>query len=82
MFFTIYKRQACIYCERAIALLNDVGISYQTEIPSSGVVAKMKEITNHSTYPFIYKNGDFESGEFVGGFSELNKLIELEDDEF
>lgn len=67
----IYTQVRCSYCTGAKSLLDQKNIPYQEvdltwdkELHSS-----LETLTNQSTVPYIYING-----QFIGGFRELLKL--------
>lgn len=69
---TIYTRQMCPYCHRAVALLEKKGVAY-VEIDAGMNAAKKAEMVERSngarTFPQI-----FIGGKHVGGCDELMAL--------
>lgn len=81
--FVIFFINGCPYCENALKLLREKNVKYKgyniDEI--NGTMSKLLKILNqnadiinynknHTTKPIIFYNG-----KFIGGFNELNKLL-------
>jgi glutaredoxin 3 len=69
---TIYTREFCGYCARALSLLTSKGVEFE-EIPAGMNPEKRKEMTQRSggrnTFPQI-----FIDGKHIGGSDELSDL--------
>lgn len=70
---TVYSKDFCPYCVAAKELLKEKGIEFKVidAIENFEERDALAEKHNHRTVPMI-----FLDGEFVGGFSELQKLDE------
>lgn len=69
---TIYTREFCGYCTRALALLRSKGIAF-TEIPAGDDLDKRREMIQRSggrnTFPQV-----FIGGKHIGGSDDLLAL--------
>lgn len=69
---TIYTREFCGYCARALRLLKDKGVEFE-QIDAGMDAAKRKEMIQRaggaSTYPQI-----FIDGEHIGGSDDMHAL--------
>lgn len=70
--FKVYSKENCRFCSEAKSLLQVRGEDF--EVVDSFDVEQMKKETYHYTYPFIFKDNVF-----LGGFTELRKLLNGED---
>lgn len=83
--YVIFFVDGCPYCDNARKLLRKSGVSYKGYDISQidGGMKKLLEVLNknrnllnfdpkHQTKPIIFYNG-----KFVGGFSELSKIIKI-----
>lgn len=70
---TIYKKDPCPYCDRAINFLNGKGLEYDmidlTDKPEE--IDRIKSETGWRTVPIILING-----KLVGGYTDLKALDE------
>lgn len=67
--FLIHTRPECPYCEKAKVLINECGFSYEErEYVTEDQRADFKARMGVNTFPLII---DRESGQRVGGYSEL-----------
>ncbi len=70
---TIYKKDPCPYCDRAIHFLNGKGLAYDmidlTNKPEE--IDRIKSETGWRTVPIILING-----KLVGGYTDLKALDE------
>lgn len=73
--FKIYSKQNCSFCVLAKQMIKDLVQGGDKDIdhyllciedPPPDVVNRLKSETGHTTYPFI-----FFDGQFIGGYSEL-----------
>lgn len=74
LWFIFYKK-GCTYCDNAKDILSQRNIKYQsfeiTDQNKNKVWSKTDPITNnYHYYPMIFNNGNF-----IGGYSELKKMI-------
>ena len=77
---TVYSKENCEYCVKAINLLKLKQINYK-EIKLDGdrdvkKINELKQKYDHKTYPFIIFNEDGEDL-FIGGYSDLVKSIDI-----
>ena len=75
---TLFTKQGCVYCTRAIDLLNRENVTYQVfdmtndEKGVQELLAKPEvKQYNHRTFPFV-----FDDGKFLGGYTELYEAFE------
>ncbi|GAB4165675.1 MAG: hypothetical protein Tsb006_5170 [Rickettsiaceae bacterium] len=70
----IYAKDACSYCILAKSLLDSRSIGYEVIdlTNNKDLHLKLAEKTGQNTVPYLYING-----EFIGGYSDLQKLDEL-----
>lgn len=68
---TIYKKDPCPYCDRAINFLNGKGLAYDmidlTDKPEE--IERIKSETGWRTVPIILING-----KLIGGYTDLKAL--------
>jgi glutaredoxin len=70
--FRVFSKTNCGYCTKAKSLLEESGEHY--EVIEEFDVEAIKRVTNHKTFPFIFKDNTF-----LGGFTELSKYLDGED---
>ncbi|EFC46544.1 predicted protein [Naegleria gruberi] len=71
---TIFSKTYCPYCTNAKKLFAELGVDYKaieldTMKEGTEYQNTLKEMTNQSTVPSVWVNG-----EFIGGFSDTSKL--------
>ena len=69
---TLFTKTNCIYCTRAINLLESIGIKAYSAINLDNDMEHARRLvskTSHRTFPFV-----FVGSKFVGGFTELQEL--------
>ena len=76
---TVYSKDNCPYCDKAMCLLEEINAPYKTvkldpasplyEQERDALISRTK--TNHKTFPFI-----FVGDAFIGGYQELMKSIQ------
>lgn len=87
----IITRPDCIYCDKAMDLMDDYGIQYTEVMYNTGdllgessasrrrrmennqAIEEIRGILGYSTFPMIFLNK-----RFIGGYSELEKLLRNE----
>jgi len=79
MNWLIYTKNGCTYCEKAKALLDKNNCKYKKiEVDSSNKEVIYREIDNKTNtyryFPIIFRNGLF-----IGGYTELTKLLPIAD---
>lgn len=69
----LYIREGCFYCRLATELLQEKSLHYETIELSNNeeLYAKLVNTTGQTTVPYI-----FIDGQFIGGYSDLQKLNE------
>jgi len=69
----LYTTETCFFCTMAKKLLSNSNISYkEIHIDHNFILfEKIIKLTNQKTVPQIFINGIF-----IGGYTELNSLIE------
>ncbi len=69
----LYIREGCFYCKLATELLQEKSLHYETIELSNNeeLYAKLVNTTGQTTVPYI-----FIDGQFIGGYSDLQKLNE------
>jgi glutaredoxin len=80
--YIIFYKKTCIYCENALELLKRKNLNYRSyNVEKIGGIQTVLENlkanksqlnfdVSHKTVPIIFKHG-----KFIGGFTELNKLL-------
>ena len=74
--YILYGKESCIYCKEAIQLLKTRNKNYKyVEIKNDKQQETLyniidKKTNNYRYFPIIFKNG-----KFIGGYTELKKLI-------
>lgn len=68
---TIYTREFCAYCSRALALLQRKGIPFEQKDATmdQGLRAEMRERSGRATFPQV-----FIGDKAIGGSDELHAL--------
>ena len=66
--YRVFSKQNCGYCTKAKALLEDLGEDF--EVITEFDVEAIKRVTNHKTFPFVFRDNTF-----IGGFSELEQTL-------
>ncbi|MDB4575375.1 glutathione S-transferase N-terminal domain-containing protein [bacterium] len=78
--YTVYSKDSCPYCEKAVALLEEKGLKYRVlkipqQVNKSTVIDHVAALTGGSvsveTVPQIICNE-----KYIGGFAELQDLLE------
>ena len=70
---TIYTKASCGFCHKAKDLLNKINLSFNEIAVDNNPDLRLrlqKENNGYSTVPMIFING-----KFIGGCSELEKLV-------
>lgn len=69
----LYIWETCPYCMNAKFLLQNLNIPFEAEVIAGKPKVKeaLIEKTGHRTVPYV-----FIGDEFIGGFSELNRMAE------
>ena len=69
----LYIREGCFYCRLATELLQEKSLHYETiELSNNeALYAKLVNTTGQTTVPYV-----FIDGQFIGGYSDLQKLNE------
>lgn len=69
----LYIREGCFYCKLAKELLQEKSLHYETIELSNNeeLYTKLVNTTGQTTVPYI-----FIDGQFIGGYSDLQKLNE------
>ena len=79
----IFSKPSCVYCDLAADLLTDKNVSfikfnigdYTDDENFDDFFTELIEKTNQKTFPMI-----FMKQKFIGGYSELKKLVDGIDD--
>ena len=69
----IYTKDPCVYCDRAIRLLNELGVAFE-EIDltdKDDEIQKIKNETGWRTVPIIMVDG-----KLIGGYVDLKALVD------
>lgn len=76
-YFHIYALMSCPYCKRAVDLLRRRQKIYTLTILDNdpNMLQIVKEKYNHPTVPVITKLNESKQYELVGGFTELDQLL-------
>lgn len=64
--FTLITKDGCNYCEKARIFLSQKKIEYKVTDHAEVNIDTIKKSTMHTTFPFI-----FLDGEFIGGYDEM-----------
>ena len=74
--YKIYATTSCRYCDMAKKLLESKEIEYEylTLAASSPIMEEIKTWTGQMTVPLIFEVTDNRET-FIGGYTELNKII-------
>lgn len=72
----VYTKHGCIYCTRAMTLLEKLNLPFQSiditeDADTKHKILEQTAVYNHRTFPFIFKNK-----RFIGGFTDLQNLID------
>ena len=74
IYWTVYTKEGCSYCEKTLTLLDNNNEEYQTILCTSKNDLSKDHLNtlskDHSTFPMIFLN---EKG-FVGGYNELKSM--------
>ena len=76
MKYKIYATETCPYCHMAKELLENkkIEFEYLTMPASSPIMEEIKTWNGQMTVPIIFEVTDNRE-RFIGGFTELNKII-------
>ena len=71
-------RESCPYCQKAIALLDSKGLTYDLdpmdETPE--LLTEIKEALGYNTVPMIWEINHLGAKTFIGGYSDLSTLLD------
>lgn len=74
--YTVYTKKGCIYCTKAMNLLETLNLPFQTmditeDVETKNKLLEQTSVYNHRTFPFI-----FQGKKFIGGFTEFQNLVD------
>jgi len=78
--FTVYSKDACAFCTKAKALLDNKGRSYQEiklgkDIQMDGLLEAIQFYGHGRTMPMIIRTDEDGNTYRIGGFTELEKFF-------
>tara|TARA_Y100000310_G_scaffold341863_1_gene442576 strand:- start:4078 stop:4371 length:294 start_codon:yes stop_codon:yes gene_type:complete len=81
-YYVVYTKEGCGYCDKAVGLLSEKQEVYVvTDLThNEELFEEVKKTFDHNTTPVVIKiNEDDSSVSLIGGFSELNELLVVEE---
>tara|TARA_A100001515_G_scaffold104083_2_gene84734 strand:- start:123 stop:365 length:243 start_codon:yes stop_codon:yes gene_type:complete len=75
--YIVYVRDSCPYCVKAEELLKTKNLNYKIvnfSTSQTELLSEIKDAYNWSTVPMIFRRSKNDI-EFVGGFTDLEKLL-------